>query len=79
MATDLLLILAGVALFATVGASFSVQREVEPELFRRNFPGLARRHPRLAEGWGRAYAWIGTIVGVLLGTAAIVYGVVGLL
>jgi hypothetical protein len=74
-----LLVVAGVLLLATAGAYLAVATDVEPRLFRFNFPRLSERFPHLPDRAGGALAWSTAIFGTLLGVAAIVYGLIDLL
>jgi hypothetical protein len=74
-----LLIAAGVALLVTARSFLAVALDVEPKLFRLNFPRLSRRFERLPDRAGRAAAWSTTLFGAFLGIAAITFGLVELL
>ena len=72
----LILILLGVALLVCVRDAASVAREIEPKLFRFNFPGIARRLPRLPDYLGVFSSYSAIALGTVLGVGAIVGGAI---
>lgn len=54
----------------------AVTREMQPWLFRMNFPGASRRYPKLPARWGVVSVWTSIAMGMVLGVAAIVGGAI---
>lgn len=74
--SGLLLMLLGVGVLACLRDYVSVARDVEPKLFRLNFPGLARRFPTFADSYGIAAARAAIAIGIIVGAFAIVSGAI---
>lgn len=70
------LMLLGIGLLLCMRDHASVQRELQRWLFRVNYPRLSRRYPRIADGWGTLSARTAFVMGIVIGTAAIVGGAI---
>jgi hypothetical protein len=74
--SGLFMMLLGVGALLCMRDYCSVEREVEPKLFRFNFPGLARRFPNLPDAYGIAAARAAVVMGLVVGVGAIVGGAI---
>ena len=74
--SGLLLMMLGVVILLCMRGDASVKREIEPKLFRRNFPGLAARFPWLPDQYGEAAGKASVAIGTVVGVGAIVGGAI---
>lgn len=76
--SSVLLIALGAGILLTVRSYADVKRDLEPKLFRLNFPRLARRFPGLPDLIGRGASKGAIVIGTAFGIATIGMGLAGL-
>jgi len=72
----LLMMLLGVGVLWCMRDHASVQRQIEPKLFRLNHPRLARKLPTLPDAFGIASARTTIVIGLVVGVGAIAGGTI---
>lgn len=72
----LLLMALGIGVLLCTRDFVAVTREMQPWLFRVNFPRTSQRYPKLPVRWGAISAWMSIAMGTVLGVAAIVGGAI---
>lgn len=72
----LVLMLLGIALLSCVRDAASIAREIQPKLFRFNYPRISRWLPRLPDYLGIFTAGSAIVIGTALGVGAIVVGLI---
>jgi len=72
----LLLMAMGIGVLLCMRDFVAVTREMQPWLFRVNYPRISRRFPRLPDRVGVLSAWMAVAMGTVLGMAAVVGGAI---